>query len=68
MEAREWMDECRTCHDSGWKDYTCTVRQRCGRAWCERMGEEYSHTYYAACPCRAGNATYQRRTLGSQRK
>jgi hypothetical protein len=65
-EPREWKDECRTCHDSGWKSYTCTATSRCGRFFCERMGDAHTHTYYAICPCRATNGTYQRKTLGNQ--
>ena len=50
-------EECRTCHDSGWRNYTCTSRQRCGRYFCERMGEHHTHTHYAVCPGRATNRT-----------
>lgn len=64
--AREWKDECKTCHDSGWIEHLCAAQHRCGRRFCAEMGEKHEHTYYAACLCREHNSTYRRNTLASQ--
>lgn len=64
--GREWKEECTSCHDSGWREYHCTQRLRCGRRFCDQLGEAHEHTYYSACACRAHNSTYRRQTLASQ--
>jgi hypothetical protein len=64
--GRVWQEECVSCHDSGWKEYHCTATSRCGRIWCEKNGERYTHDYYAVCPCRPNNHTYQRQTQSSK--
>lgn len=64
--GREWKEECTTCHDSGWREHLCTHRTRCGRHYCQQLGEKHEHTYYSACLCREHNSTYRRQTLASQ--
>lgn len=64
--SREWKDECRDCKDSGWREHHCTHTERCGRRFCDQLGEKHAHTYYSACPCREHNSTYRRNTLASQ--
>lgn len=66
IHGREWKDECRTCHDTGWTERTCTQQHRCGRKFCGQLGEKHEHSYYSACVCRATNSTYRRNTLSSQ--
>lgn len=65
-QPREWKDECRDCRDSGWREYHCTAKARCGRMFCAQLGEKHEHTYYSACPCREHNSTYRRNTQASQ--
>lgn len=57
---REWKVYCESCQDSGWKPHECTPKTRCGRSFCTRAGESYSHEYVSVCPCREHNPTYQR--------
>lgn len=64
--GREWKEVCQGCHDSGWKEYECRHLHRCGRPYCDRMGEKHAHSYFSACPCREHNPTYQRNTKASQ--
>jgi hypothetical protein len=63
---REWKDECTVCKDAGWREHTCTWQERCGRKFCDQLGEKHEHQYYSACPCREHNSTYRRNTLASQ--
>lgn len=64
--GRVWKEECSACHDSGWREYSCTAKARCGRRYCEQLGEKHTHPYYAVCMCRPHNRTYQRNTQASQ--
>ncbi len=66
IHGREWKEECGQCRDSGWKEATCTHKHRCGRRFCDQLGEKHEHTFYSACVCRATNRTYQRNTQASQ--
>lgn len=65
--GRVWREECMTCHDTGWRESACTAADRCGRLWCDKHGEAYTHDYYTACVCRATNRTYQRMTASGRR-
>lgn len=66
VAPREWKSECRQCRDSGWTELLCTHTNRCGRRFCQQLGEKHEHTYYAACLCRETNSTYRRNTQASQ--
>lgn len=66
IHGREWKEECTTCRDSGWQEFHCTQQKRCGRRFCNQLGEKHEHTYYGACPCREHNYTYRRNTQASQ--
>lgn len=66
VHGRTWVHDCETCRDSGWREYICQFRQRCGRHFCDQLGEKHTHTYYGVCPCRSHNPTYQRHTRASQ--
>lgn len=57
---RIWKLYCESCKDSGWKPQECTPKARCGRTYCDRLGETHSHEYFIVCPCRAHNPSYQR--------
>ncbi len=48
------------CGDTGWRQRTCTADERCGRDFCKRLGEDYTHSYVTVCDCRAWNGTWQR--------
>ncbi len=65
---REWKLYCDVCQDSGWKPHACTAKTRCGRRFCDRMGETYEHEYMSPCPCREHNPSYQRDVAATRAK
>lgn len=49
---------CDLCDDSGWQSFECDGQPGVGA--CERWQLHEPHRFVRPCPCREGNAAYQR--------
>lgn len=54
---QSWIDECESCHDTGWELFECTGGAHGG---CDRPREHRAHDFVRVCQCRPTNRTYQR--------
>lgn len=55
-----WHTEHPECGDTGWLQQECTASSRCGREYCRRQPDDFTHTYVEPCHCRTWNRTWQR--------
>lgn len=67
--THEWKYYCDICGDTGLHEYWCGVsarqswleRKRCTIPNCEKLGEDYHHTWCEPCVCVAWNPDIKRR-------